>query len=90
MSKSISLQSLRRNLSQVMGEVAYGGETYIIDSYGRPTAALVNIDAYWRLSGLSAEAQDRPARVVSPRLVDPTKAADFELEVLEEQPEPNA
>jgi prevent-host-death family protein len=83
-SKSISLHGLRRNLSQVMGEVAYGGETYIIDSYGRPTAALISIDAYRQLSQLRDDAHGRPAGVISPRLVDPAQLADFELEVLED------
>lgn len=84
MSVSIGLQALRRNLSRVIGEVTYGRQTYIIESYGRPTAVLLSIDDYRRLTTVSLETQVKPARIVSPRLVNPAQAADFELEVVDE------
>jgi len=84
MSESIGLQALRRKLSQVIGEVTYGRRTYIIESYGRPAAVLLNIDEYRRLTAVPLETQIKPARIVSPRLMNPAQAADFELEVIEE------
>ncbi len=87
MAVSIGLQALRRNLSRVIGEVAYGKRTYIIESYGRPTAVLISIDEYRRLTNASLETQTQPARIVSPRLANPAQAVDFELEVVEEEGE---
>ena len=79
MPKAIGLQSFRRNLSRVLGEVTYAGETYIIESYGRPAAVLVSQDEYQRLTRHSRKAA--AARIWSPRLVNPAQARDFELEV---------
>lgn len=85
MSKSIGLEGLRRNLSQVIGEVKYGGQTYIIQSYGSPTAVLMSIDKYQRLT-TSLKPHGEPIHIVSPHLADPAQAADFELEIVEEPP----
>lgn len=84
MSKSIALQALRRDLSRVIGEVTYGEQTYTIESYGRPVAVLLSIDAYRRLTAITLEPEARPARIISPRLANPAQAIDFELEVLAE------
>lgn len=84
MSKSIGLEKLRRNLSHVIGEVKYGEQTYIIESYGHPMAVLLSIDEYEQLTTISAERRDQPSRVVTPHLADPSQAVDFELEVVEE------
>lgn len=84
MPKTIALQALRRRLSQVMGEVTYGGETYVIESYGRPAAVLLSVDAYQRLQTVALKPEAQPAHIISPRLVDPTQAKDFELEVIPE------
>lgn len=84
MPKTIGLQALRRRLSQVMGEVAYGKEIYIVKSYGHPAAVLLSVDEYQRLYTMILEPAERPARIISPRLADPTQAKDFELEVIPE------
>lgn len=84
MPKTIALQAFRRHLSRVMGEVTYGGEIYIIESYGRPAAVLLSIDEYRRLQTVSLEKGAVPARIVSPRLADPAQARDFEIEVVED------
>ena len=81
MPKTIGLQALRRRLSQVMGEVAYGDEIYLIESYGRPAAVLLNVDEYRRLQTIALEPGEQRARIISPRLADPNQAKDFELEV---------
>ena len=84
MPKTIGLQALRRRLSQVMGEVTYGEETYVIKSYGRPAAVLLWVDEYQRLRTIALEPGEHRARIISPRLADPTQAKDFELEVIPE------
>ena len=84
MAKTIALQAFRRHLSQVMGEVTYGGETYIIESYGRPAAVLLGMEEYRRLQAILLGERATPVRIVSPRLADPSQAKDFELEVVEE------
>lgn len=84
MPKTIALQTLRRRLTHVMGEVTYGGETYIIESYGRPAAVLLSVDEYQRLQTIVPEPEARRAHIISPRLADPTQAKDFELEVAPE------
>jgi len=84
MPKTIALQVLRRRLSQVMGEVTYGRETYIIESYGRPAAVLLSVDEYQRLQTLALELEVQPTRIISPRLADPSQASNFELEVMPE------
>jgi len=84
MPKTIALQALRRRLTQVMGEVTYGGEIYIIESYGHPAAVLLSVDEYQRLQTVVPETEARRAHIISPRLVDPTQAKDFDLEVAPE------
>jgi len=84
MPRTIALQAFRRHLSRVIGEVTYGGETYIIESYGRPAAVLLGMEEYRRLQAIPLGEGTTPARIVSPRLADPSQAKDFELEVVEE------
>lgn len=85
MPKTIGMQALRHRLSKVMGEVTYGRETYIIKSYGRPAAVLLGVDEYQRLQAIALEPGEQRARIISPRLADPTQAKDFELEVIPEE-----
>ncbi len=84
MPKTITLQAFRRSLSRVIGEVTYGGETYIIEGYGHPAAVLLGMEQYRRLKAVSLGEGTTPARIVSPRPADPSQAKDFELEVIEE------
>ena len=82
MSKSIAMQALRHDLSRIVGEVAYGDQTYVIDSYGRPAAVLISVQHFERLTSISVgRASETPPRIASPRLVDAAAAADFEMDV---------
>jgi len=84
MRKSVAMQVLRRSLSRVVGEVAYGDQTYVIDSYGRPAAVLISVQQFERLTSISlAQPSDAPPRIASPRLADAAQASDFEMEVTE-------
>jgi prevent-host-death family protein len=82
--KTIGQQALRRRLSQVMGEVTYGEEIYLIESYGRPAAVLLSVDEYQRLQTIALEPGEQRSRIISPRLADPSQARDFVLEVIPE------
>ncbi len=82
--KSIALQTLRRDLSRIIGEVTYGGRTYIIEQYGRPAAVLLSIDEFRRLQSEAPEAERQPARILSPHLADRSRVGDFDLQVIEE------
>jgi prevent-host-death family protein len=84
MPKSIDVQTLCRDLSQVLDEVASSRQIYIVESSGRPTAILLSMDEYGRLQASSPEQESTPARIVSPRLVNPAQITDFELEIVEE------
>ncbi len=44
MSGTVNVATARNNLSQLLNRVAYGGETIIIESRGKPKAALVGAD----------------------------------------------
>ncbi|HHH40624.1 MAG TPA: type II toxin-antitoxin system Phd/YefM family antitoxin [Chloroflexi bacterium] len=84
MSKTIAQQALSRYLDQVIDEVAEGRETYIIEVSGQPKVVILSLDEYKQLRARAFEAPSPPARIISPRLADPSQAKDFELEVVEE------
>ncbi len=50
MEKKISAYEARRQLGNLINEVQYGGDTYIIERHGQPAAVLVSVDDYaaWR------------------------------------------
>lgn len=84
MEKTIGLQTLSYQLNQVMGDVLSQGQTYIIENNGLPAAVLLSVDEYQRLRTPLPEPNLQPARIMSPRLANPTQAADFELELIPE------
>ena len=84
MTKTIALQALSRQLHQVVGDILSEGQTYIIESEGAPAAVLLSVDEYQRLLATLAKPEHPHARIMSPKLVNPSQAADFELEVIPE------
>jgi len=84
MGKAIALEALRRRLSDVVREVAYGHETYTITTYGRPTAVLIGMERYECLTGEPGDVSGAGGRVPSPHLADPNQAKDFQLQVTNE------
>ena len=46
MSKNIGATELRQRLTDVLLTVRESGEAYIVETFGRPQAALVNMDEY--------------------------------------------
>jgi len=58
--KRISASQAKAHLSQLMAQVAYRGERYVIERRGKPMAALVSLadfDALGRLQGQQRQAQ---------------------------------
>lgn len=44
MVRTVNVAAARKNLSELMNRAAYGGETIVIESRGKPKAALVSAD----------------------------------------------
>lgn len=47
MEQSIGATELRQNLTDVLQAVRERREAYIIETFGRPQAVIVNLDEYW-------------------------------------------
>jgi|GEM_PF-319358 len=58
----VNIGQVRRDISELVNRVAYGGERVILTSRGKPKAALVSIEDYQRLQQ-GDEAQAREARL---------------------------
>ena len=52
MAKEVSVGEAKAKLSSLINAVAYGGERVIIQSRGRPKAALVSVEDLRRLEGV--------------------------------------
>ena len=50
----VSIGQVKRDISELVNRVAYGGERIVLTSRGRPKAALVSIADYDRLAGQDA------------------------------------
>ena len=73
MTKRISAAQAKAHLSDLMAQVAYGGEHYVIERRGKPLAALVSVDDLERLEqegATSARPQGALAIVGAWREVD--------------------
>jgi prevent-host-death family protein len=56
MAKTIGIAKAREGLSDLINEVAFGGERYVVERRGKPLAALIGADEYRQLTELLAEA----------------------------------
>ena len=56
MERSIGATELRRRLTDVLQAVREGGDTYIVETFDRAQAALVNLDEYQRFRRFQQEA----------------------------------
>jgi prevent-host-death family protein len=54
MSEQVSIGQVKRDISELVNRVAYGGKRIVLTSRGRPKAALVSIEDYERLQELDA------------------------------------
>ena len=61
--RSVHVAEAKRRLSDLLGRVAYGGETVLITRWGRPMAKLVPPDVVGEEPGLAAvRGEGIPAR----------------------------
>ena len=47
----VSIGRVKRDISEIVNRVAYGGERVVLTSRGRPKAAIVSMEDYTRLEG---------------------------------------
>jgi prevent-host-death family protein len=55
MAHTIGTTELRQKLTDVLQDVREGGETYVIQTFGRPQAAIVNLKEFQRFRGFLEE-----------------------------------
>ncbi|HEY76311.1 MAG TPA: type II toxin-antitoxin system Phd/YefM family antitoxin [Thermoflexia bacterium] len=53
----VSIGRVKRDISELVNRVAYGGERIVLTSRGKPKAALISIEDYERLRHSQAEKQ---------------------------------
>ena len=51
----VSIGKVKRDISELVNRVAYGGERIVLTSRGKPKAALISIDDYEQLAERDAE-----------------------------------
>ncbi len=65
MAKRISAAQAKAHLSDLMAQVGYGGEHYVIERRGKPLAALVSIaDLEWLQQGRASAARPQGALAI--------------------------
>ena len=67
--EKVSIGRVKRDVSDLVNRVAYGGERIILTSRGKPKAALVSIEDYARL-------QEQEQRIVRHHWADWVRRAD--------------
>ncbi|MFQ5814590.1 MAG: type II toxin-antitoxin system prevent-host-death family antitoxin [Anaerolineae bacterium] len=55
MERSIGATDLRQRLTDVLQAVRERGETYIVETFGRPQVAIINLDEYRRIQRFRQE-----------------------------------
>ena len=55
MAKTIGIAKAREELAELVNQVAFGGERYVVERRGKPLAALIGADEYRQLTELLAE-----------------------------------
>ena len=55
----ISIGQVKRDISELVNRVAYGGERVVLTSRGKPKAVLVSVEDYQRLQAISTPDQER-------------------------------
>jgi prevent-host-death family protein len=65
MAKAVSVGEAKARLSSLINAVAFGGERLVIESRGRPKAALVSVDDLRRLEGTPHARPTRAQRALA-------------------------
>jgi prevent-host-death family protein len=63
MSSEVSVSELKRDLSAIINQAAYGKQRIVIMSRGRPKAAVISIDDLYLLESLSQQESLRSSRM---------------------------
>lgn len=82
-SKIVTSSELRTNIKQVLNEVEYGSERYIIEKFGQPSAAIISIEDYQFFQAINAileavesKNEDLPDNKTGEPSVDESSASD--------------
>jgi len=54
--KHVSIGTVKKDISELVNRVAFGGERIVLTSRGKPKAAIVSLQDYQRLEAATAEA----------------------------------
>ena len=65
MAHTIGMTKAKSKLSELVGQVAYGGQQFILERRGRPMAVLISLEEYRRLQELEQTVRGQP---LSPEL----------------------
>jgi prevent-host-death family protein len=65
MARTIGMAEAKSKLSDLVGQVAYGGQEFVLERRGRPMAVLISLDEYRRWQELEQAARRQP---LSPEL----------------------
>jgi prevent-host-death family protein len=55
MTQTVSMAEAKSKLSEIVGQVKYGGKEYILERRGQPMAVLISIETYEQLQEQAAE-----------------------------------
>ena len=69
MEQIVGMAEAKSRLAELVGQVKYGGETYILQRRGQPMAVLVGVDEFERLQAASARLGVDPSSPLPPALL---------------------
>lgn len=90
MDATVSIGKVKRDISELVNRVAYGGERIVLTSRGKPKAVLVNVEDYRRLQAQEqsnalqqwdewmAQARQLSAEILARRQGQPIDVAQIE------------
>jgi len=79
MNHQVSIGQVKRDISELVNRVSYGGERIILTSRGKPKAALIGLDDYERL----VQAANRTAEIQ--QWLDDAQALSQQIEIRQGQ-----
>lgn len=56
MAQTVSMAEVKSKLSEIVGQVKYGGQQYILERRGQPMAVLISVEAYEQYQAQAATA----------------------------------
>jgi len=69
MEQVIGMAEAKSRLAELVGQVKYGGETFVLQRRGQPMAVLVGVDEFERLQAASARPGTDPLSPLPPALL---------------------